>query len=721
MKPLVFLFFTLFLVSNTNIAQKEITLEDIWSKGTFRAKSVPGFNFLNDGKHYSVSEGTKIKQYDLTTGKFVKDIIDVSMLNEKGIKEGFEGYQFSEDEQKIIFTTESQNIYRRSSVGYNYIVNRANNTVTPVFPEGKHRDVSLSPDGNKVAFCYNNNLYFKDLQSGKTTQITKDGIKNSIINGTTDWVYEEEFEFTKFYQWSTDGKTIAFVRSDESNVPEFTMTHFKGGLYPDYESFKYPKVGEKNSEVQLFLYQLDKKKLVKVDLGTNFEYIPRLKWTNDASKCCVYKMNRFQNELELLLVDAKTGKTSTLLKETNSKYIEINDDLTFLKDNKRFIWSSEKEGFRHLYLYDMTGKLIKQITKGDWEFTNYYGFDEPKNLLYYQSTEISPLQRNVYEINIETGEKKILTPRLGTNDVQFSPSFDYFVNTYSNINTPTEIGVYDRAGKEVRIIEQNKELAQKAKDYGFEKVEFFKFKTSDNTELNGYMIKPANFDPTKKYPVFMNLYGGPGSQQVLDKWSGGDRYWYQMMADKGYIIACVDNRGTGGRGEAFKKCTYLELGKLETADQIEAAKYLGNLPFADKNRIGIFGWSYGGFMSSSCLFKGNDVFKAAISVAPVTSWRWYDNIYTERYMQTEKTNPNGYKDNSPVNFADKLKGNLLLVHGMGDDNVHFQNAAELVNALVKANKQFDTYYYPNRNHGIYGGNTRLHLYTKMTNFLLEKL
>jgi len=720
MKQLFFFVFTIFVISS-NIAQKEITLEDIWSKGTFRAKSVPGFNFMHDGIHYSTSEGTKIKEYDLISGKFVRDIIDVASLGEKALKDGFDGYVFSDDEQKIIFSTESQNIYRRSSIGYYYIVDLTTKIVTPIFKDGKHRDVSLSPDGKKVAFCYNNNLYYKDLQSGKVVQITKDGKKNSIINGTTDWVYEEEFEFTKFYQWSTDGKTIAFVRSDESKVPEFTMTLYKNELYPEYETFKYPKVGEENSKVELFLYQIEKKKTIKIDLGNNFEYIPRLKWTKDPNKCCVYKMNRFQNDLELLIVDAKSGKTTSLLKETNDKYIEINDDLTFLGDTKRFIWSSEKDGYRHLYLYDMNGKLIKQLTKGNWEVTNYYGLDESKNVLYFQSTAISPLQRNVYELDLSAGSSRVITAKPGTNDAQFSPSFEYFVNTYSNINTPAEFGVYNRDGNEVRMIEQNKDLAQKAKDYGFEKVEFFSFKTADNTELNGYMIKPSNFDANKKYPVFMNLYGGPGSQQVLDKWSGGDRYWYQMMADKGYIIACVDNRGTGGRGEAFKKCTYLTLGKLETADQIEAAKYLGNLPYADKNRIGIFGWSYGGFMSSSCLFKGNDVFKAAISVAPVTSWRWYDNIYTERYMQTEKTNPSGYKENSPVNFADKMKGNLLLVHGMADDNVHFQNSAELVNALVKANKQFDTYYYPNRNHGIYGGNTRLHLYTKMTNFLLEKL
>lgn len=704
-------------------AQKAITVEDIWQNYTFSAKSIPGFNFLNDGRHYTRLEKNKINQYDLTTGGFVKTLLDGEAL--KG-QDGFDGkvdsYKFSEDESKVIITSEQEQIYRHSSKANFFIWD--GKRLSRLYDGGKQMYATFNPQADKVAFVFSNNLYVKDLQTSKITQVTNDGKTNHIINGATDWVYEEEFAFDRGFQWSPDGAKIAFYRFDESQVPEFTMTNYKDQLYPEYVTFKYPKVGERNSLVTIHLYDVKKGKTVKADTGKETDqYIPRIKWTKDPNKLCIYRLNRHQNDLELLLADAHSGKTSTLFRETNRWYIseEVFDNIRFLKDGKHFLWSSEQDGWHHLYLYDMAGKLVRQLTKGPWEVKEFYGVDEQNGLVYFQGAKESPLQREIYSVGLKDGRMDKLNPSIGWNDAQFSSTFDYFVNTFSTANTAPVFSVYDRKGKLVRVIEDNKHIAPLQEEYTVTPVEFFDFTTSDKVNLNGWMIKPPDFDPAKKYPVFMYLYGGPGSQQVTDSWKGANYWWFQMLAQQGFVVACVDNRGTGGRGEEFKKSTYLQLGHYETIDQIEAAKYLGSLPFADKDRIGIFGWSYGGYMSTLCLLKGNDVFKAAIAVAPVTSWKWYDTIYTERYMRTLKENEDGYKNNSPVYFADRLKGNYLLVHGNGDDNVHFQNTAEMANALIEANKHYDTYFYPNRNHGIYGGNTRLHLFTKMTNFLHEKL
>lgn len=700
---------------------KTITLEDIWQNYTFYANSVPGFNFQNDGRHYTRLERNAIRQYDLTTGEPTKVIFDAAEIEDNEAFPGrFSGYDFSADESKIMIETASEAIYRHSYKANFFVWD--GEKLSELFDKGKQMYASFDEKAEKVTFVHDNNLYYKDLKSGKITQITEDGQYNHIINGALDWVYEEEFSFDRGFDWSPDGQKIAFYRFDESHVKEFNMNIYSGALYPEQVTFKYPKVGERNSIVTIHIYDLKTGKTVKVDTGTEKDqYIPRIKWTQDANQLCVFRMNRHQNELELLLADAETGTTSLLLKETNKYYVDIHDNLTFLKDGKHFIWTSEMDGWNHVYLYDMKGKLKNQITKGDWEVTNLYGIDEKNDLIYYQAAEDSPLERQVYSMDLNGKNKKKLTPKKGRNSAQFSSTFDYFVNNHSTINTPPTYTVHGRKGKALRTIVDNEQVADLQKVYGTSSVDFFDFKTSEDVKLNGWMIKPPNFDENKKYPVFMYLYGGPGSQSVTDSWKGQNYWWFQMLAQQGYVVACVDNRGTGGRGEEFKKQTYLNLGKLETIDQIEAAKYLGSLSYTDPDKIGIFGWSYGGYMSSLCLLKGNDVFKAAIAVAPVTSWKWYDTIYTERYMRTLKENPDGYAENSPVNFADRLKGNYLLVHGDADDNVHFQQTAEMAKELIKANKQYDTYFYPNRNHGIYGDNARIHLYTKMTNFLNEQL
>ena len=725
MKKHILLFLLGIALSLPSIAQlqKSITVEDIWQDYKFVGKSVPGFNFLKDGKHYTRLEANAIQQYDLLTGNRVNTIFSAVDISEDHAFPGkFSSYDFSEDEKNILLETASEKIYRYSSKAHYFVWNSQKKQLEKLHGGEKQGYATFNPAADKVAFVSENNLFYKDLTTGKVTQITKGGKKNEIIYGSADWVYEEEFSFAKAFFWSPDGTKIAFMRFDESEVPEFTMTNFKGGLYPEYETFKYPKVGEKNAVVTIQIYDVTTGKTINVDTGKEADmYFPRIKWTKDPNKVCIFKMNRHQNELELLLANATTGATKQLMKETNKYYVDIHDNLTFLEDGKCFVWTSEQDGYNHIYLYDMKGKMEKQLTKGQYDVTKFYGINEKTGKLYYRAAEVSPLEEHLYVIDKKGKNKKQLSKEKGVHSAQFSSTLDYYVDKHSTANTPTTVTVYDNQGKVVRVIEDNKGLSQLQKEHNASPIEFFEFTTGDNVELNGWMIKPPNFSPDKQYPVFMTLYGGPGSQQVKDSWRGMNYWWYQMLAQQGFIVTCVDNRGTGARGEEFKKMTYLQLGKYETIDQIEAAKYLGNLPYTDKSRIGIFGWSYGGFMSSLCLFKGNDVFKAAIAVAPVTSWRWYDTIYTERFMRTEKENPDGYRDNSPVYFADQLQGHYLLVHGGADDNVHWQQSAEMMNALVAANKQFDSYYYPNRNHGIFGGTTRQHLYNKMSNFLNEKL
>jgi dipeptidyl-peptidase-4 len=706
-------------------AQQKITLEKIWKEYAFSTKSVPGFNFLKDGRHYSRLEQSKIQQYDLITGELVKTLFDpASVKGKAGFSGEVNGYSFSEDEAKILIRSERESIYRRSYKAKFFVYDRKSGSFNQLYEAGKQSYATFNPQASKVAFVHENNLYYKDLKAEKVVQVTDDGVKNKIINGSADWVYEEEFGFAKAFFWSPNGERLAYYRFDETAVPEFTMTNYRDDMYPEYETFKYPKVGEKNSKVDIYVFDAGTQKSIPVALGRERDiYVPRIKWTQDDNQLCVYKMNRHQNHLQLLLANARSGETSLMLEEKNKYYIAeaVFDNLTFLEDGKKFIWTSEKDGWHHIYLHDIKNRKSRQITKGDWEVTRFYGIDEKTGRIYYQAAEKSPMERQVYSIGLDGKDKQIIAGGSGWNSTQFSSTYEYYVVTHSTANKPSTYSVFDKNGKLIRVIEENKDIKQKQQDYAVNPVEFFSFETGDKVKLNGWMIKPSNFKANREYPVFMYVYGGPGSQTVRDAWLGTNYWWFQMLADQGYLIVSVDNRGTGGRGEEFKKMTYQQLGHYETLDQIEAAKYVGALPYADANSIGIFGWSYGGYMSSLCILKGNDVFKTAIAVAPVTNWKWYDTIYTERYMRTYQENENGYRENSPIYFADRLKGDYLLVHGMADDNVHFQNTAEMANALIAANKQFDTYFYPNRNHGIYGDNARLHLYQKMTDFVKENL
>jgi len=699
--------------------KKEITLENIWKNYDFYPKSVKGFKSMNNGNYYSKIDTkedlTEINKYSFKTGKKVRKIID-----SKGIEFSINNYTFSDDENKIIFATETEGIYRYSSKSKYFIYDLLTKKIDTLHTE-KVMFATFSPRGDKIAFVLENNLYVKDLVSKTILPLTFDGEINKIINGASDWVYEEEFALVQAFEWSPDGTQLAFYKFDESNVNEFSMDMFNSKLYPSQNEFKYPKAGEENSKVSIHIYNFDNQETSKVSFDKEYEYLARIGWTKDERILFVSAMNRHQNELDFILVNTANNSNRVLFTETDKYYVDIHDNTTFTEDKNHLIWTSEKSGFNHIYIIELESGNWQQITNGSWEVTKYHGMDAESNRIFYTSTEDGTINRGLYSINTDGSGKIKLSSKIGTHSSIFSNGMKYYFNTYSTADTPPYISLHNSTGKEIRVLEDNADLQVKMDEYELSNKEFFSFNTSEDVNLNGWMIKPVDFDPSKKYPVFMFLYGGPGSQQVLNSWGWFNYFWYQHLAQKGYIVACIDNRGTGGRGVEFKKLTYQQLGKYETIDQIEANKYLRSLDFVDGNRIGIQGWSYGGYLSSLAITKGADVFKMAIAVAPVTNWRYYDNIYTERYMRTPQENPDGYDDNSPINHVDKLKGNYLLIHGSADDNVHVQNTYEMVTALVKANKQFDLFIYPDKNHGIYGGNTRLHLYKKMTNFIEDNL
>ena len=715
---------TLLLVSSCAVfaQNKQVTLEDIWS-GTFSQQRLESLKSLNNGTEYIVLNQNR------ETGNSSIDIFDYksgekkgSLLNSANLPDldKFQSYELSDDENMILLATALDPIYRHSTKGIFYTYNVKTKELKKL-SEHKVQEPTFSPDNSKVAYVFENNLYVKDLATGNEIQITTDGKKNKTINGITDWVYEEEFAFVRAFQWNADGTSLAFLKFNETEVPEFSMGIIGKELYPETTTFKYPKAGEENSKVSLHTYSLESKNTTPVNLGDYKDfYIPRMKWTNDPSILSVQVLNRHQNNLDLIFVNTKTNEVKVVLNEKDEAYVDVTDNLTFLADNS-FIWTSEKDGYNHIYHYDKSGKLINKVTKGDWEVTNYYGFNPKSKRIYYQSTENGSVNRDVYSIKTDGSKKMRLSQKEGTNNADFSADYSYFINTYNSTSTPNEFTLHNAEnGKLVRKIKDNSELLELEKAFNFSPKELSTIEINGNT-LNMWTIKPSDFDASKKYPLLMYQYSGPGSQTVANSYAGSNDYWFQMLADLGYIIVSVDGRGTGFKGAAFKKVTQNELGKYELEDQISAAKKLGELPYIDSERIGIWGWSFGGFMSTNAILKGNDVFKMAIAVAPVSSWRFYDTIYTERYMTTPQENASGYDENSPINHVDKLKGNYLLVHGSGDDNVHVQNSMRLIEALVQANKQFDWAIYPDRNHGIYGGNTRLHLYTKMTNFIKENL
>lgn len=712
----------LFLLPALLIAQREITIDDFTTRNTFAQRSVYGINWMNDGKFYSSQDGNKVVKFNITTGQVVETLVDGDALN---TKLNIQSYEFSSDERKLLLLTEREGIYRRSYKAEYYIYDLANKSVQKLSSGGKQSYATFSPDATRVAFVRENNLFYVDLATMKETQVTRDGKFNHIINGSTDWVYEEEFSFAQAFYWSPDGKRLAYHRFDESNVKEYNLQKWnKGALYPEDYRFKYPKAGEDNSVVEIWIHDLSAGTNTKADIGANKDiYIPRVKWTNNPSVLSVRRMNRLQNVLEILHVDATSGRSTVVLTEKNDKYVDIDycDDLTYLRDGRHFIYSSEQSGYKHLYLYTIDGKSVNQITKGNWEVTSVVEVDEKSKLVYYISTEGDYLNRQLYSVSLDGKRKTALTSTPGVHTINMSGDAQYYLDYFSSAAQPLSVRLFQTKGnKQLKILEDNVALRSRIGEYGLVAKEFYKYPSADGiTQLDATMMKPRDFDPGKKYPVMVFQYSGPRASQVRNGFNPDA--WGQLLVQKGYIVVTMDTRGTGFRGEQFTKQTYKEMGKLELEDLLAGGKHLASLPYVDGNRLGIYGWSYGGFMAALVMTKGAGVYKLGIAGAPVTNWRYYDNIYTERFMQLPKDNASGYDDNSPIKYADKLQGHFLLIHGTGDDNVHFQNSVALQDALIMAGKQFQSFYYPDDPHGVRGAKRRHHLHTMMTDFILKNL
>lgn len=751
-KLLMSVAFATMIAGGAALAQNhDITLEDIWTKRTFSPKGIGGIRSMADGEHYLSMTRTGISKYSYLTGEKVDDICGFggpsNRLKAKPLPQ-MESYQMSQDEQKILLSSGFEPIYRHSGVSDYWIYDLKDKSFTQISNNGKQRLTTLSPDGTKVAFVRDNNLYWMDLNTLEEHAITTEGKMNEIICGTTDWVYEEEFAITKGFQWSPDSKKIAYMVFDERKVKEYNMQMW-GALYPEDYRYKYPKAGEDNSKVELRVYDVEAQKglfmpslTAEARTNSTWEYLPRFQWA-DANTLAFMRMNRLQNHMQILSVNAMApNKVQMLYDEQDKAYVEVPDTWQFItvgkgkKAQQQMLITSERDGYRHVYLYGMDGKQVRQVTTGDYEVCDVPGIDIKNQRLYYTSREHHPTQKSLFVIGLDGKKKQCLNDVtrnvkntedryvLGTYNATFSNGCKYYIRTYSTANDAPLYTLHDANGKLIKVLEDNQELNRKMKaEYETYRKTFGSFTTSIGTNLNYYTIKPKDFDKNKKYPVLIYVYGGPGNQQVSDSYGYSDYYWYHMLAEKGYVVFCFDGRGTGGRGAQFKKQTYGDMGRMECEDAIEAARWLGQQSWVDKDRIGIWGWSFGGYLSTLSLLKGNDVFKAAIAVAPVMNWRYYDNIYTERYLGLPQDNARGYDDNSPLNFADRLQGNYLLIHGTGDDNVHFQNSAEMVERLENAGKQFEFRIYPNKNHSIYDatGNTRLNLYQLMTDFILRKL
>ncbi|WP_418408486.1 S9 family peptidase [Alistipes ihumii] len=712
MRNLLTVFFALCTLNTITVSARPAFDYSALRDGTFEQKTVSGVRSLSDGERYTTMSDGRVLCFSYRTGEPAGVLFDASAA-EPRIE--FTDYVLSADERRLLLTTDVEPIYRHSFTAEYWIYDRQDGSLRRLSQGGPQQQAQFSPDGSRVAFVRGGNLFVADPAAGSERQLTFDGRFNHIINGLPDWVYEEEFSFARAFAWSPDGRKIAYLRFDESRVKQYNMNRFAGGLYPENYTFKYPKAGEQNSVVELYCCDAADGSTVRMDTGEQTDqYIPRLFWT-PTGQLGFYRLNRLQNHFEVLLCDS-SGASRVVYDERNDRYVERVDGrtVTFLPDGDRFVVRSERDGFMHLYLYSVSEGLLGRITSGEWEVTELLGIEGDR--VYYLSTETSPLRRDLYAVRLDGRGKRRLTGGDGTYRIAPSRGFRYFISYFSNVRTPNRVTLHRSDGRLVRTLEDNAALRAKLDELQVPVKEFFRFATSEGVELNGYMVRPNGFDSSRRYPVLMTQYSGPGSQQAADRWTIG---WEDVLVQQGYIVACVDGRGTGFRGEEFKKCTYGELGKYETVDQIEAARYLASLPYVDPDRIGIYGWSYGGFMALNCILKGNDVFRAAIAVAPVTSWRFYDTIYTEIYNGLPQDNPSGYDDNSPIHFADRLKGKLLIAHGTGDDNVHIQNTYEMITRLVEYDKPFELYVYPDRNHGM--GPSRHHLMERCIEFVQRNL
>ena len=728
MKKITTFIAAIMMVSAVQAADK-LDLKAITS-GEFSASYVTGINPIEGTDLYAniSSDGKQIVSFSFKTGKQVAVLFDVAAA--KAPFEEIDGYVISPDGKKMLVMTKRQAVYRRSFKAEYFVYDIAKKTLKKL-SEGENQQVATwSPDSRHIAFVMDNNLYVTDTE--KEVQITKDGKFNEVINGIPDWVYEEEFSFNRAFAWNADGTSIGWIRFDESHVKTYSLQLFEGSHptrtefhdYPGEYSYKYPKAGQDNSKVSLWSYDLKSGKTIALNVPVDADgYYPRIKTSPDANQLIVYTMNRHQDDMRLYGVNPFTGVSKMLIKESVPKFVKEEVVENSIVGKKTILLPSDRDGFMHLYLYDMNGKLIRQVEKGNYDVTDIYGMNEKTGDVYFQAAKLNAHDRQVYVAH-KNGKVEQLTDAKGSNAANFSGDYRYFVNTWSSYSHPYVFTVRDNKGKVIKMLEDNKKLVEKTQQYNWGKRETFSFTTSEGVKLDGWMVKPVDFDANKKYPVILFQYSGPGNQQVLDSWStgsmgnGGAFDYY--LAQEGFIVACVDGRGTGARGAEFEKCTYLRLGDLESKDQVETALYMGSLPYVDKDNIGIWGWSYGGFNTLMSMSEGRPVFKAGVAVAPPTCYRFYDTVYTERYMRTPQENEDGYKVN-PIERADQLHGALLICHGVADDNVHPQNTYEYAEALVQADKDFKEVWYTNRNHSIFGGNTRNHLLRQITNWFKQNL
>jgi dipeptidyl-peptidase-4 len=721
MKKLLFIFFATSFIS---VLSQTLTLEDIFTKGTLRSEGVSGFQPMPSSDAYTVTTNTGIDKHDFASGDYVATLLSnetlSSLSNNVYSIEKINYYSFSKNEGKMLLATEVESIYRRTTKGYYYVYDIKENTIIPVSETlvGKISFATFSDDGEKVAFVRNLNLYYIDLKTGKEFQVTFDGKENHILYGLPDWVHEEELDMTKTFYWSPNGKYLAYMRFDETHVKEFSMTIW-GELYPEEYRFKYPKAGENNSLVEIYVFNTENGKREKVDIKANEEvYYPQLFWLSNSTDLIVLQLNRLQNKLEFVKYNVLNHNYFSAFTDTNPFWLNVTHNYYFLSNNNSMILTSEQNGYNHIYLVDFNGN-IKQITTGNWEVASIEFVNQKTKQIFYLSNETDRLCRDLFMIDFSGKKKTKLSKDGGWNTTLFSASGNFYRTIYTNPSQPPYFTINDHKGNELRVLKDNSTLVAKMLEYNCVTKEFFQFTTSEGIVMDGWMMKPADFDPEKKYPVLVYTYGGPGSMEVNKNFN--IEAWYQYLLQNGYIVACADGRGSGGRGDAFKKVIYKQMGKYESDDQIAFAKYLKTLPFVNPSRLGIWGWSFGGYLAALSLFKGEDAFSMAIAVAPVTNWRYYDNIYTERFQGTPQENPEGYDDNSPVFWAAKLQGKFLMIHGTADDNVHFQNAADLALALNNAEKHYEMFFYPNKNHFITGGNTRLHLYTIITEYIFKNL
>ncbi len=729
MKRMAVLCATLLFAASAMLAGERLDLKAV-AGGDFAGEALTRVEPMADGETYAQisKDGKQVVKYSFKTGKQVGVIFDANAVRGANIG-SIDGYVMSPDGRRMLIQTHTKRIYRRSFTAEYYIYTLGNSSVVPLSDGGPQQTPIFSPDGNQIAFVRDNNIFLvKLLYDNAESQVTKDGKRNEVINGIPDWVNEEEFATNSSMVFTADSKQICWIRYDESAVKEYSMQMFKGSNpsmdeyadYPGFYSYKYPVAGGENSKVAVYSYDIKSRQTRKMQLPLDADgYIPRIKMTSDPTKVAIFTLNRHQDNLSIYMANPLSTVCQLVIQDKVDKYFKEEAMANIKITDRHILMPSDRDGYMHLYLYTLGGQLKRRVTRGNYEVTDVYGYDEATGDVYYAANELGPQDKQVYVAH-QNGKTERLTAREGYNSATFSAGYKYFINTWSDINTPVVYTLNNNSGKVLSTLVDNKGLKEKLAAYDLGTRELFSFTTSEGVKLNGWMVKPAGFDASRRYPVIMYQYGGPGNQQVLNSWNigmcGQGALLEQYMAQQGYIVVCVDGRGTGGRGAEFEKCTYLRLGELEAKDQVETALWLGSQPYVDKNRIGIWGWSYGGWNTLMSMSEGRPVFRAGVAVAPPTSWRYYDTVYSERYMRTPKENPSGYDEVNPMARVDKLSGALLICHGLADDNVHFQNTAEYTEALVQADKDFKENIYTNRNHSIYGGNTRNHLFRQMVNF-----